>query len=144
MSGQPNQSGWVFDVAAEPLEIGGTEPGQGLVINSGASNLQFKSMIKNSGGLSSIIDGTAGEIAYFATQLDATTPTTVALAPTAFTMTPPYPQEVPSTAFNTNGGAGNLNLGTWLITVFVHFPGSATYKNKVAAFTQIFLEIISP
>jgi hypothetical protein len=142
MTGQPNSTNWVFDAVAETLEIGGAEPGPGLVINNGAGNLQLKSTIKNSGGMSSIINGTVGEIAYFATQLDGAAPTTVALAPTAFTMTPPYPQEVLSAAFNTNGGAGSLNVGTWQVTVFVHFPASVPFKDQAAAFANLILKVI--
>ena len=144
MSGQPNAANWTFDVTSESLETGGAEPGNGVVIESAANNLQFKSTIKNSGGMSAIINGTAGEIAYFATQLDGAAPTTVALASTNFTMTPPYPQQVTSATFSTNGGAGNLNVGTWHVTVFVHFPNSPQFKNQAAAFANFIIEVIPP
>ncbi len=144
MSGQPNAANWVFDVTAESVEIGGAEPGNGLVIESAANNLQFKSTIKNSGGMSTVINGTAGEIAYFATQLDGAAPRTVALAAKPFTMTPPYPQDVTSATFSTNGGAGNLDVGTWQVTVFVHFPNSPQFKNQAAAFANLIIEVISP
>jgi hypothetical protein len=148
MSGQPSSPGfWVFDVAAEAVETGLGVIQPSIVVNNGANNLAFRTTISNGdgttqdAGVSQGINGTAGRIRYFATQLDAAAPATVALGSTPFTMTAPHPQQVVSGTFSTNGGAGNLNIGVWLVTVVVDFPGTSQ-ANVAAGFTQILLIVI--
>jgi hypothetical protein len=146
MSGQPSAPGfWVFDLAAEAVEAGGMSPS--IVVLHGANNLQFRSTITNSDGTvsdaaaSAGINGTQGQIRYFATQLDAAAPATVALAATTFTMTAPHPQQVLSAAFCTDGAAGGLNVGVWLVSIVADFPGTPQ-ETVAAAFTQILLIVI--
>lgn len=146
MAGQPNiPNSWVFDVTAEAVESGGINPS--VVINKGANNLQFRTTIYNGdgttqdAGVSAGINGTQGHINYYATKLNAPAPYTLILPGTVFTMAAPHPQHVMSPTFNTNGGAGNLDPGTWLVSVLVDFQGTP-HQSVAAGFTQILLIII--
>jgi hypothetical protein len=142
MTGQPNVQDaagnpiWEFDIErVEAIEAGGVAPG--VIINQ-PNNFTLQTTLGNIGSISAGIHGQPGEVRYHAQKLE--DGTVAALTPTPLTMGTAPEHTVTSQAF-TSGPGNDLDLGTWLVTVYVRF-NNPPHNGMVAAFNQTILMVI--
>ncbi len=137
MPGQPNETNWNFNLATVvATEAAGLAPG--VIVNS-PNTFTLTSTITNTGGLSLSLVGATGVVHYHCERIESGA--RVTLPATTFVKAAGPTQLVTSAPISTSGGASALSVGTWEITVHVHFPGTS-FAPIVSAFSQILLEVI--
>ncbi len=137
MPGQPNETNWNFNLATVvATEAAGLAPG--VIVNS-PNTFTLTSTITNTGGLSPSLVGANGVVHYHCERIE--NGVRVTLPATTFVKAAGPTQLVTSAAIGTGGGPSALSVGTWEITVHVHFPGTS-FAPIVSAFSQILLEVI--
>jgi hypothetical protein len=147
MTGQPNvQDGfgnavWEFDIARidaiEKFTAADEPVSPGVIINQ-PNHFALQTTLSNVGQICQGIHGQPGEVRYHAQKLEDGTVAT--LAPTPFTMGAASQHIVTSQDF-TSGPGNDLDVGTWLVTVYARF-NTPPHNSMVAAFNQTILMVI--
>jgi hypothetical protein len=134
MTGQPNIPNWEFDIEKiEVIETGGTAPG--VIINQ-PNEFMLQTTIKNA-GMGWPLHNEMGSVSYHAQKLEDGTVAT--LTPTPFTMGTSEEHTVASPTF-ASGPGKDLDVGTWLTTVYVRFANEPARSNA-AAFNQTLIMV---